>query len=179
MADVFYCKQLYEEAYDLHYHKHRFNEAVEIYKQIIDQYPDSPEAGYSKTQIGNIEKMSDMEKQRYASVESSGNNGVLNDTQMTVVSSESIPQSQTPTFSLLFNALGIISLVSGIYGFISFLPSSNYESFGVNLGAMAYYPSILSRVSGLLSAFLFWALSSVIRRLQFLEDSVRFLINKK
>lgn len=58
-------KELYKQAYDYHYNTNEFSKALELYKQIISQFPESPEAGYSETQIENIENMSETEKTRY------------------------------------------------------------------------------------------------------------------
>jgi len=47
-------KGLYKLAYDYHYKKCDPDEALLIYREIINDYPDSPEAEYSKQQINNI-----------------------------------------------------------------------------------------------------------------------------
>ena len=58
-------KELYKTAYDLHYKFFNLDEAIKEYQQIIDEFPDSPEASYAKTQIANIQKMSEAEREKY------------------------------------------------------------------------------------------------------------------
>lgn len=47
---------LYKEAYNKHYKSKQFLTAYNLYKEIIEKYPDSKEASYSKTQIQNLSK---------------------------------------------------------------------------------------------------------------------------
>lgn len=57
-------KELYTKAYNLHYSKGDFSKAIELYREIIKDFPESEEAGYSKNQIENIKNMSDSERER-------------------------------------------------------------------------------------------------------------------
>ena len=57
-------KGLYEKAYNLHYFKSDFSKAIELYQEIIKDFPESEEAGYSKNQIENIENMGNLEKEK-------------------------------------------------------------------------------------------------------------------
>lgn len=50
------AKEMYRVAQDLHYNKKETLTAYHIYEEILSNYPSSTEAGYSKTQIENIEK---------------------------------------------------------------------------------------------------------------------------
>ena len=58
-------KELYKIAYNLHYSDFNIEKALELCKQIIQDYPDTNEAGYSKAQIENINKLFDSEKDIY------------------------------------------------------------------------------------------------------------------
>jgi len=44
----------YAEAYAAHYTKKNMLDALKLYKNVIDAYPDTKEAEYSRTQIQNI-----------------------------------------------------------------------------------------------------------------------------
>jgi|GEM_PF-1878937 len=57
-------KELYNEAYRLHYSLADYENALPIYEKVIKQYPDSKEAEYASKQIENINNMSAVEKQR-------------------------------------------------------------------------------------------------------------------
>lgn len=48
-------EELYEKAYGLHYKAKNFEEAYRTYKQILDMYPDSKEAGYAASQLQNLQ----------------------------------------------------------------------------------------------------------------------------
>lgn len=48
------ASQQYATAYAAHYTIKNLRQAIEHYQGVIAQYPDSPEAGYSRTQILNI-----------------------------------------------------------------------------------------------------------------------------
>ncbi len=54
---------LYKLAYELHYTDQNFSEAVKVYQKIINDYPNSAEAEYAKTQIQSIQKMVDKKPQ--------------------------------------------------------------------------------------------------------------------
>ena len=49
-------ENLYKRAHDLHYISQDFDGAMELYEQIIEQFPESPEAQRSRTEIRNIEQ---------------------------------------------------------------------------------------------------------------------------
>ena len=57
-------KELYNNAYHLHYSQADYENALPIYKRVIKQYPDSKEAEYASKQIENINNMSAVEKQK-------------------------------------------------------------------------------------------------------------------
>jgi len=57
-------KELYNEAYRLHYSQANYENALTIYEKVIKQYPDSKEAEYASKQIENINNMSAVEKQK-------------------------------------------------------------------------------------------------------------------
>ncbi len=48
--------ELYKQAYDSHYKAKDLDAAEAGYEQVLEEYPDSPEAGYAKSQLENIEK---------------------------------------------------------------------------------------------------------------------------
>jgi uncharacterized protein YbjQ (UPF0145 family) len=58
-------KELFQNAYDLHYKKNQFDEALDLYKKLIDQFPQSEEAKYAQNQIDNINQMSQFEKEKH------------------------------------------------------------------------------------------------------------------
>ena len=45
------AKALWDEAYNSHYNAGDVEKALELYRQIIELYPDSPEAEYARQQI--------------------------------------------------------------------------------------------------------------------------------
>jgi hypothetical protein len=47
-------KDLYNKAYNAHYDSGNIDEAGHLYRQVIDQFPKSEEAGYARTQLKNI-----------------------------------------------------------------------------------------------------------------------------
>ncbi|TEB12894.1 hypothetical protein Psfp_03632 [Pelotomaculum sp. FP] len=47
--------ELYKQAYNLHYKEGKSEEALTLYNQILNEFPSSKEATYSKSQISNIE----------------------------------------------------------------------------------------------------------------------------
>lgn len=49
-------RDLFQKAYDLHYKKYDLELAEAHYKLVIEKFPDSPEAGYAKTQLRNLEE---------------------------------------------------------------------------------------------------------------------------
>ena len=49
-------EQLYQRAYSVHYDDRDFEAALSLYREVIATFPDSVEAGYSRSQIENIEK---------------------------------------------------------------------------------------------------------------------------
>lgn len=58
-------KELYKKAYNLHYSELNYSKALEIYKKIIKEFPESKEADYSKQQIEHITNRSLVEKNRH------------------------------------------------------------------------------------------------------------------
>jgi len=108
MMEQMMCQQTYERACNLHYKEHNLNDALEIYKQIIDEYPNSPEAGYSKSQITKIENMSESEKQRYQSNEDSNNDNSDKKDEIIEKPDDYVYQSITPGFSIMLNILGFL-----------------------------------------------------------------------
>jgi len=48
-------KELYQKAFELHYTVHDYERALELYEQILREEPNSPEAGYCKHQIAEID----------------------------------------------------------------------------------------------------------------------------
>lgn len=55
-------QELYQKAYDCLYKKNDLPTALNCYNQIIEDFPDSDEAVYSKAQISNISMMKIDEK---------------------------------------------------------------------------------------------------------------------
>lgn len=47
-------KEMYQRAYALHYKQKKLVEALALYEQLVAEHPTSAEAGYARTQIGNI-----------------------------------------------------------------------------------------------------------------------------
>jgi hypothetical protein len=47
---------LYKQAYESHYRDLDSETAAELYTKVIDQFPDSAESGYAKTQLENLER---------------------------------------------------------------------------------------------------------------------------
>jgi hypothetical protein len=50
-------KSLYSDAYDLHYKKKNFAEALVMYRLLLELYPESQEAAYATSLISNIEEI--------------------------------------------------------------------------------------------------------------------------
>lgn len=58
------AKQLYDQAYKLHYMDEDPQEALALYNQIIEEFPNSQEAKNSKSQIEQAKKMSNQQSKR-------------------------------------------------------------------------------------------------------------------
>lgn len=56
--------ELYKTAYSLHYNDNEYDVAIEKYQELIDKFPDSKEASWAKTQIGNIGNLTPLEKSK-------------------------------------------------------------------------------------------------------------------
>jgi tetratricopeptide (TPR) repeat protein len=65
---------LYDKAHKLHYSDANYDEALILYEEIIEKYPDSADAKYAKTQIENINHMSDVRKNAYISRKENSSN---------------------------------------------------------------------------------------------------------
>jgi hypothetical protein len=50
-------KHLYQEAYDLQYDQHDFKKAVRMYRDIIEYFPESKQAGFAKAQTERVKSM--------------------------------------------------------------------------------------------------------------------------
>lgn len=50
------ASELYRVAYATHYTREHLGGALDLYAHIIAGYPDTPEAGYCRSQINNIVK---------------------------------------------------------------------------------------------------------------------------
>jgi len=48
------AEALYRQAHALHWDERSLEPAEKIYEQVIEEYPDSKEAGYARTQLENI-----------------------------------------------------------------------------------------------------------------------------
>ncbi len=55
-TEVTKASQQYAAAYAVHYKIKDLNEALDLYEGVMAAYPDTSEAGYSRTQIQNIAK---------------------------------------------------------------------------------------------------------------------------
>ncbi|VBB42851.1 conserved hypothetical protein [uncultured Desulfatiglans sp.] len=58
-------EKMYKKAYDLHYNCKNYEEALNLYRLLLDKYPDSDESIYAKQQIQNIDEMSPYQKIDY------------------------------------------------------------------------------------------------------------------
>lgn len=58
------AENLYKSAYKLHYTDHDPDMAIELYRQVIEIFPDSQESQYAKSQIANLECDPNVEKWR-------------------------------------------------------------------------------------------------------------------
>ncbi len=47
-------KSIYKNAYSIHYKEKNFDKALPLYQKIIEDFPNSAEAGYAKSQIDNV-----------------------------------------------------------------------------------------------------------------------------
>lgn len=47
-------KELFQKAYDMHYRKKQYEEAINIYHEVVNKYPNSSEAQYAEQQIKNL-----------------------------------------------------------------------------------------------------------------------------
>ena len=110
-------EELYDKARRLHYSDTYYDEALNLYKEIIEKYPDSIDAKYAKTQIENIEKMGAVEKQKYK------------DTHTPQIKNKeeggffSFRTMITPTIIKVLYVLGIIALI--IVGIVMIVEGAN------------------------------------------------------
>jgi hypothetical protein len=172
------CQNLYQQAYDYHYKTYNLTKALEIYNQIIETYPYSDESKYSKTQIKNIQNMSESEKEKYNINQENEENNKFNQTNQNQPINEIIQTNQidqiyklfetnfkTPILSTIFNIFSFLSILSGIILFFIYLPSS----YQLKYTEYSFFYSILSLFSGITSCLIFSAISSIIKKLYLLE----------
>ncbi|WP_224981301.1 heavy metal-binding domain-containing protein [Geomonas agri] len=63
-------QSLYKKAYDAHYKECDYGKALPSYNAVIEEFPDSAEATYARTQLENLENSKDkLNKQRIKSAE--------------------------------------------------------------------------------------------------------------
>jgi hypothetical protein len=73
---------------------------------------------------------------------------------------------QLPTFCVTFNILGVLILFGGIITACSLLPDPSM----INPPSAMYMTSIIIFISSIISSLMFFAISSIIRRLQLMEE---------
>lgn len=57
--------QLYKSAYDAHYQNNDYDKALELYRKVLEDFPESNESEYAKNQIVNLEKNKDKLKAKF------------------------------------------------------------------------------------------------------------------
>jgi hypothetical protein len=187
--------QMYQIAYKLHYTEKNLNEALVVYQEIVNKFPDSPEAGYSKTQIENIESMNPQLRARMQLLgnklaadtkeetglsRNSDNQEVENSNRET--EKPSIPYNpyiKTPVLSGILYFFGVLSIIGGLICAKTFWPDSSALEVGYVYKTAAYIPSTAWLISGIISMFVFFALGKIIDDLGVLKHNVKYLIKKE
>lgn len=147
------ANELYKKAYGLHYDESNYVEALKIYSQIINDYPESQEAGYSKAQIGNISKLQESGID-IAEVAKQSNQEKVSPAKLVKQQTErSIAESACSIFSTL-------SVIGGIIAGIGFLTNT------------LIFPGITAIVSGLMAGVVFGFMAKAL-------EYLRELINNK
>lgn len=89
------ARLLWQKAYDLHHKESNLQKATDVYNQIINQCPNTPEAGYAQTQLQNIKSQQMKDKQGVAQT---SNLTLLEDlyakNEISLLNGECLPQSQ-------------------------------------------------------------------------------------
>ncbi len=151
-------KRLYQEAYDLQYSEHDFKKAVGLYRDIIEYFPESKQAGFAKAQIDRIKSMmeelpgeSTDELERLTKLSKAEDDEVTVDAKFTALKT-------IPTFLKI--AAGII-VIAGVGEAINAGINSNFER------------SAVVAASSVLFAFFPWTLAEVVRVVPAIEENTR------
>jgi tetratricopeptide (TPR) repeat protein len=163
---------LYKHAYALHYTSNNYDEALECYNQLINEFPDSEEAGYAKTQIRNIENFLLFQKHQQSTQNSDSPSTTSSNVDKFDNRNIRIPDDTTPGLTTFFYILGILSIVGGIVSASEFWPDASLLSAGYEYKTIAYIPSIAWLVSGIISSCVFSALGKIIKDLSFIRKYI-------
>jgi hypothetical protein len=170
-------EQLYEIAYKNHYTSKNIDDALIVYQQIIREYPDSPESGYAKTQIANIEKMSPEEKEKRSIKSPELSVSVpIEHTEKKAV--EYRPLEETSGMASAFNVLGVLALIGGVICAFIFWPDSSGLDIGYSYKPIAYIPSVAWLISGIISSMTFFAFGKMIDNQAKIKHQLDYLIKR-
>lgn len=157
------AEKLYKRAYEMHYTDKDYEGAVALYREVIERFPNSKEAGYAASQIENIDGMSPeeiaAEQERKTQVEQ--DDGAVH-----------VPKRNAASIESRFGALRVVSgafkalaFINGIGGGIAAL-----MVFSSNNGAVLGLPMLLASA---FSAVLCWALAEVVLVVLAIEENTR------
>ena len=140
-------QELYKEAYNFHYSFHDFSKAIELYKRVIEQFPESAEARYSRTQIENIENMSEIEKANYIKKQQEIQNSNSEEKKGKLKYYSTYGTTKTISEFISFIGWGIV-IISIIAAIIVIVKSSESRYGGVSL--IDLLPLLGGAISGLI-----------------------------
>lgn len=116
-------KTLYNQAYELQYTKQNYVEALNIYLQIIKQFPQSLESSLAKDQIKKINPETDIEN---INLEDKNQNRIINGSLQTTTT-EKNEDTQTNSISEIIKIIGFIEIIAGV--FLGLFVGSQFREF--------------------------------------------------
>ncbi len=167
-------QKLYKIAHALHYEKNQFQAALNLYRWLIELYPNSPEAGYAKNQIKDIEAVPADQRpqpiQRASEVAAAAEPAGPDRLNLP----SAIPV-QAPLLTVAFNIVGIFLFVGGLIYAKMLWPPLDALANAVAPQTAAYIPSVVCLIAGVIAAIAFFALAKIIADLDFIKQRIEQL----
>ncbi len=149
--------ELYRMACQFKYDEHNYEVANKIFHKVIELFPTSEEAKYSKSQIEeNEEKITEEVNEERS------------DTRI-------YPPS-TPALTIVFNIMGILSIVGGVFCG-NFFWTNRYTS--TEFSGVFGFSGTVFVIGGIISGCLFFALGQLIKGMNSIEHVIYHFVNKE